>query len=94
MASRKYRPIVMNRHKKPAKSYSGLKRVLSIIAILALFAVIIFVVKHYRNSDKHIVKTESDTEVLTKKETISIVESSKQKEPAQTPCKNRQSLKQ
>jgi hypothetical protein len=64
MPSRKHRPIVMNRNKRPGRRYTGLKKVLSAAAILALIGIVILAVLHFNNAPKPVVNTgEKSTEV-------------------------------
>jgi hypothetical protein len=75
MASRKYRPIVMNRNKKPAKTYTILKKVLLVTAILAFIEVVILVVIHFKNGSKETSKAGDKTDEITNqvaKDTFSV----------------------
>jgi predicted RecB family endonuclease len=73
MASRKYRPIVMNRNKKPARTYTVLQKMLLVIAVLVLVGVVILVVIHFKDWSKETVKTEEkrvDTGALKETPTV------------------------
>ncbi|MCW3109438.1 MAG: hypothetical protein JWQ09_3944 [Segetibacter sp.] len=58
MASKKHRPIVMNRNKRPGRTYKILKKAILITALLAFIEIIILVVIHFKNANKAVVKTQ------------------------------------
>lgn len=66
MASKKYRPIVMNRNKRPGKTYTIIKRAILITAILACIEVIILVVIHFRNKNKPVANTRKNVQEVAK----------------------------
>ena len=92
MASRKYRPIVMNRNRRPARTYGIFKRALSIFAIVAFIVVIVLAVIHYRKIGKAVVKTDAPTKQLVgemKKKDSGFIVSGNQKEPEQIGIKEK-----
>lgn len=66
MASKKHRPIVMNRNKKPGRTFTILKKVLSITAILAFIEIIILVVIHFKNTNRVVVNIEEKPKEIPK----------------------------
>lgn len=58
MPAKKHRPIVMNRNKRPGRTYKILKKAILITAVLAIIEIIILVVIHFTKANKAVVKTE------------------------------------